>query len=537
MGIDEARLDELDELALKQRRVLLDLLDAQREKRNHQFAILADMGKTRSYITSVSLRWVAEHVRFARDLPVWERKKDDAGRIIVDEETMEELRQREPDWSRQLPMARYIAIREYHKFPPILVAAWKDWVNNPSSSSWIHGVASEDSITSVPLDSKSAYVDLDCEATNFYALDGQHRLMAIRGIRDLLNDRRLDKKTPTGTVVANKGITIEEAVVEREKHNPSLPGTAEPELQSLMNESIGIEIIPAVLNGETSKAALRRLRNIFVHVNRTAKPLSKGTLAQLDEDNGFAIVARRTMVKHKLLKTEKRVLIGKGQVKDISFEYTTLETLVEIAKLYLGRAEPYGDWYAKDAGDLPFRPDDGELGEGVSSLMQYFDLLSRLPSHQELIQDHKKSSADFRKTKSGEEEPNDNILFRPIAQMALADAVRYIVDERELSLEKVMDKLAKAEKKGDLRLRSKKSVWFGVLCDVVEMNMRKTSFYRVLCTQLLIYLLGGGATNKDTREELLDDIRKARRTGDDESCVGYDGTVISAKNLELPAPW
>lgn len=537
MGVKEEELEALVKRQETERQVFRDLLDDQRDKRNHHLAIRVKMGTTRSYITSVSLRWVAEHVRFAVDLPVWEKKKDETGRIIIDEETMEDLRQREPNWSRQLPMARYIAIRNYHKFPPILVAAWKDWVNDSSSGIWVGGHASEDSVTANGLDSKSAYVDLDCEETNFYALDGQHRLMAIRGLRDLLSDRRLERKNPNGSVRAGKGITLDSVIEEREMHSESKSEDAEAAIQSLMKESIGIEIIPAVLKNETERMALRRLRNIFVHVNLTAKPLTTGTLTQLDEDNGFAIVARRVMVKHALLKTKGRVLIGQGQVKDSSFEYTTLETLVTLAEKYLGKEKPYGGWYISEAGDLPFRPDDEELEGGVARLMDYFDLLATLPSHKELIQNHKKSSSDFRIVKAGEA-PSDNILFRPIAQVALADAFHELVHgERKADPEKIMRLLIRAENGGMLHLRDKKSVWFGVLCDAVDQRMRKTAAYRQLCTRLMIHLLGGGTPEPDARGELLTEFRKVRRTADEKSCVGLNGEIIPENELELPAPW
>lgn len=538
----DGKLVDVMTLMREHRRNLTILLDMQREKRNHQLAVVTNMGASRSYITSVSLRWVADHVRFATDLPIWEKKKDDSGQIILDEVTMEELRQRAPDWSRQLPMTRYLAIREHHKFPPILVAAWKSWVDDVESSKWSGGSATEDCVTGRGLDSRSFYMDLDCEDTHFYALDGQHRLMAIRGLHDLLNNRRLDKKTSEGKTISGQEITIEAVIEKREKHGSSPPGQGAAAIQNLMTESIGIEIIPVVLQGETRQQGLRRIRSIFVHVNRTAKPLQKGTLALLDEDSGFSIVARRVMVKHALLKASRRVRTDKGQVGEKGFEYTTLETLVEIAKKYLGKVGSYGQWYSESDTELPFRPSNRELQEGVDALMYYFDLLSTLPSHQELVQDSTKSCADFR----GATAENDNILFRPITQIALADAIHILIhdDERKVSIDAAIELLAKAELAGKLRLTDADSIWFGVLCDVVNKKMRKTGKYQMLCANLMVHVLGGG-TKAEDRTDLHTKLVEARQTGrqirgpmgDEAECIGFDGEPIAASELKLPVPW
>ena len=73
-------------------------------------------------------------------------------------------------------------------------------------------------------------------------------------------------------------------------------------LQSLSKEKVGIEIIPAVIKGETYEEARRRVRSVFVHVNRMAISLSKGQLVLLNEDDGFSIVSRRLAITHPLLK-------------------------------------------------------------------------------------------------------------------------------------------------------------------------------------------------------------------------------------------
>lgn len=516
----------LDETSNTKKRVFQELLDEQREKGGHVLAVVAEMGDTLSYVTSVTLGWVAHHVRLASELPIW--KHDEEGKIIHDEVTMDELRQRSPDWRRQATLVRYITLREHHKFPPILVAAWQDWVNDPGADEWVDAkLALRNSVSEKVLDSKAAYIDLDCEKTNFYALDGQHRVMAIRGLKELLDTGVLQKKNTVGKS-QNKGeLTTEGLEEELKELYPENTNTASARIHSLMNESIGIEIIPAVLKDEQYTSALQRLRSIFVHVNRTAKPLAKGTLAQLDDDDGFAIIARRIAVKHDLLKN-KRVQMEDPNLKKTSSEYTTLFTLTQISELYL--REKFPNWLIPVKGDLAYRPPDSQLDEGENLLMQYFDAFAKLPSHDDLIQDQTLSAAKYRADDA------DNILFWPIAQMAIAESIGILESNGE-SLGNIFQTLVEAESDSKLRLKDEKSIWFGVLCDVVNKNIRRHKSSQLLCTNLLLHLLGEG-TPGDKRDELLDKFREARKTNaEGTKCMGMDGSVVSSERLKLPRPW
>ncbi len=49
-----------------------------------------------------------------------------------------------------------------------------------------------------------------------------------------------------------------------------------------MSERIGIEIIPAVVSGETYKEAIFRLRDTFLDVNENTRSLSNSEFVQLN---------------------------------------------------------------------------------------------------------------------------------------------------------------------------------------------------------------------------------------------------------------
>lgn len=255
------------------------LLEQQREKAGHLLTLQIPMGEIFSFITSVDLRWVAERVHFATDLPMFKGKPDAEPKgIKIDESTIAIIQQRKPDWQRQLEMTAYLAIRKHHKFPPLLLVGCQDWVYDEGAEEWsVDNRAMQDSITVTPMDSKGSYCDLDFTGTKFYALDGQHRLMAIIGLHELLTRGALYERK-SGGEPKRSSITRGEIIELIHKETNEDEGTIHNRLEGLMDERIGIEIMPAVSHGETYEEAFSRLRQTFVDVN--AKKLTTGETSQ-----------------------------------------------------------------------------------------------------------------------------------------------------------------------------------------------------------------------------------------------------------------
>ena len=531
----EQIINEVMQREAQNRQALSLLLEQQREKDGHLLALRTRMGKTSSHVTTVTLKWVAENVHFTHDLPIFKGKIDKiTKKILVDEKTIGDILQRPPDWTRQLPMALYLATRKNHKFPPLLVVGYQDWVYNDNAEQWgLDKRAMQDSLTVTSLEPKGIYSDLDVNDTKYYALDGQHRLMAIIGLRDLLQKGKLFSLDANGKPNPKRFITREAVIEEIQRERLEDEGTIHNRLEGLMDESIGLEIIPAVTHGETYKEALFRLRGTFVDVNENAKRLTTGELVQLDELDGFRVAARNIMVSHDLLKGNK-VDSKHPQLNEKSEYYTTLQTLVEIARYYLGPKTEFSHWRIPMLGDKRFgfmRPDEDELDKGMNELSKYFDAMKELPSHTRFIQG--KKAGDIR-SEGGE----DSILFRPIAQMALADAIAGLERDNEMSLESIMSELVRQEesKSGQLKLRDRAAPWFGVLCDPIEKKMRRKREDQRLCGRLLRYLLGGGITDDKDREDLRRAFAEARRV-DDGAAVNFDGKTVAEDKVQLPRPW
>ena len=513
------------------------LLNKQKKKEGHLFALTVEMGLGKSYLTSVSLQWVAGRVRFAFQLPIFD------GGIQALEKPGDYIQQRRPDWRRQLPMTTYLAARRNHKFPPLLLVAYQNWMYEKSSTNWDDkGKAKQDALNVIPLDSKAAYVDLDVEDTQYFALDGQHRLMGIKGLHDLLDGSLIARKQD-GSPSSASTITLEEIEEELDITAGTLP-------KNIMSETIGIEIIPGVIKGETLKEAVSRLRNIFVDVNQNARRMSDSELALLDENDGFRIIARNLMVTHTLFDGEKRVDDKGSQLNEKSEAYTTLDTLAECSKRYLGQFAQFGKWSLpilgiKDAGFL--RPKDEELRDAGEKMGSYFDEMAKLPSHKAMIQGEKAS--DMRKRRDEDEDKRHHVLFRPIVQQALAAAVSLLQNERDMDLKDIMSRLANHDNGGpDLCLSEPASPWYGVVYDPLNKVIRRGKVFD-LCVDMFTYLLGRGFSDEEQRDALKKAFFKSRKTTPEENvgegkdadlegkATDLEGNPVTFDKFDLPNPW
>lgn len=126
------------------------------------------------------------------------------------------------------------------------------------------------SLTVTPLEPKGRYCDLDTTGTSYYVLDGQHRLMAIHGLRDLLLKGQLYSVEADGNPSRSKSITRDEIARCIQRDYGENESKAHARLEMLMSECIGVEIIPAVSVGESYEDALIRLRRTFVDVGTDA---------------------------------------------------------------------------------------------------------------------------------------------------------------------------------------------------------------------------------------------------------------------------
>ncbi|MGQ4650001.1 DGQHR domain-containing protein [Lyngbya aestuarii] len=510
----------------QEKQALALLLDRYLARNDQILVQKIEMGGSEAYIGSVSLEWFASRVRFASRLPLFREKfNPDADNLEIDAETIEDIQQRPLDWSRQAPLAQYLAVRKNHKFPPVLVVISQPWVDNPKATEWDSQGRAKQSATefaSLDKDAKVGLLNLSQDVTIF-ALDGQHRLMGVQGLMQLIQTGKLQRykkdKKPSEAF-----ITVEDL-----KKEYQLDPTY---LQNLAKEKIGIEFIAAVVAGETREQARRRVRSIFVHVNLMAVPLTKGQLTQLDEDNGFSIVARKIAVIHPLLKDiedrNPRVNWNSATVAAKSTVLTTLQALKDMSVRYLEYKFP--QWKSANHKNLiPMRPDDEELAAGIETFKEFFDYLTTLPSYQRLengIETPKLRRFDHEKG-GGE----GNLLFRPVGQIAFAHALGILVFKKGFSLESIFEKLRQYDGNGGFsHMDYPHSPWYGVLYDPNRKRVLVAG--RDLATKLIVYLLGGVQDAMD-RAELRMAVADARTMGKNQS-MSFAGEFVKPKEVGLP---
>lgn len=508
----------------KEQQVLSLLLQNFLAKKDHIFVQKTEMGGTEAYVGSVTLEWFAGRVHFASGLPLLQKKYNpETGNVEIDADSIDEIQQRPLDWSRQAPLVQYLAARKSHKFPPVLVVINKPWVDHPKAPEWdSQGIALKSTTDFTPLDQdgKVGLLNISEDDVTIYALDGQHRLMGVQGLMELIKTSKLQRYKKDKTADDNS-ITVSDLI---EKYQVDLD-----ELQSLPKEKIGIEFICAVASGETRTQARRRVRSIFVHVNLMAAPLTKGQLAQLNEDDGFSIVARKIAVTHPLLEQRQdrnpRVNWNSGTVASNSTVLTTLQALHDMCERYLGQKFPH--WKPAEKGLIPMRPEDDELEQGIEEFRQLFDYLATLPSYKLLDEEDTPTLRRFSFEKDG---GDGNMLFRPVAQVALAQALGILVFQKGFSLEDIFKKLRKFDRQGGLSgMEYPQSLWYGVLYDPNKKRVQVSG--RELAAKLLIYILGGVQEQME-RAELRRALADARTV--ENKTIGFDGQLVEPKQVGLP---
>ncbi len=506
-----------------ERQALAELLDRHLGRDDQLLVQKTQMGNTEAFIGSVTLEWLDSRVRFASQLPLFRQKFDPhTDNVIRDAETIEEIQQRPLDWSRQAPLAQYLAARKSHKFPAVLVVLSPAWVDDPKAGQWDKkGHATKSAADFTAIDNNSTVGLLNVKDVAIFALDGQHRLMGIQGLMTLLKTGRLQPynkaKKPVGTAITVDDLRKEYQI------EPAY-------LQSLAKEKIGIEFIPAVVKGETYEEARRRVRSIFVHVNLMAMKLSQGQLTLLNEDDGFSIVARKVAVTHPLLREESdrnpRVNWDSATVAAKSTVLTTLQALQDMSERYLGQKFPR--WKPSDKGLIAMRPEDEELEQGYREFKQLFDQLASLPSYKRL--ERGTETYELRRFSFEKGGGEGNILFRPVGQVALAQSLGILVFKKGFTPDAIFEKLRQYDGEGGFsRMENPESLWYGVLYDPSKKRVLVAG--RDLAARLIVYILGGIKDDFE-RAELRRELAEARTIED--KAVGFTGKFVKPREVGLP---
>jgi hypothetical protein len=341
-----------------------------------------------------------------------------------------------PDWTRQAELSAYLVHNPHRKFGTILAVISPGWINEATHENWgSDGRALRGAIAYEPLDSEGhiGLLNLDRSEVSVFALDGQHRLMGLKGLIDLQADRlvlkdKFGNHKPGGKFPRSNFEEI---------------GLTDLALQSLLSERMHIEYIPAILAGETRKEAVRRVRSVFFSLNAYAKKPTKGEVFLLSESDGVAIVARRVGITHPLLrhvrgdKIKDRVNWKNSALPDGSEWFTTLEALRSMVKgVMVGMQPDLVQKFKPRWNMVELRPSDDELDHAAEMLKDFLDHFETLPVINS-INSSDDPTKELGRQRTFDKEGHGHLLLRPIGQEVLADAIGELIRDESMNLDNI----------------------------------------------------------------------------------------------------
>jgi hypothetical protein len=174
------------------------------------------------------------------------------------------------------------------------------------------------------------------------------------------------------------------------------------------------------------------------------------------------------------------------------------------------------------------KPEHDQIDQGVAEFKRLWDRLSDLPSYSKLTQ-----GSDTKKLRNFSPSGHGHMLFRPVGQEALADALGVLVGDRKENLEVIVGRLRKMDAEGGFQLDSPKSAWWNILYDPSKKRM--TIKGRKLAERPLVHILGGGTADHEQREKLRADFAEARTIEEQSMMLGGEWTK-SPNQVQLPDP-
>jgi len=291
--------------------------------------------------------------------------------------------------SRTKDIVQYL-LNSSHRFLGALIVAV--WGGNPN-------------FTSVQMENDQGLLDgLDNSfgvltfdgSEQYFALDGQHRLRAIKD------------------AIKNK-----------------------PELGSE-------EICVILVSHFETQEGKERTRRLFTNINKYAKTTTKGENIALDEDNGYAILTRRLISEHDFLKEDGRIIVftrndHEGEISIASGTipnghkkaFTTITTLFEMLK-DIGHE-------LDTSMNLSFRPTDDVLEKSYEILSKRLD---------ELMINCGNIRENFSKVSSAKEircpknkEGTGHPFMRSMIQRTVTRAIANLIERKSIDWDEILKRL------------------------------------------------------------------------------------------------
>ena len=365
-------------------------------------AITASMGRWTYYIVKMKVSDLAKEVELSSE--------------VHQDRTLDEAIQREIDNSRaRQNLVVYLHDREDRFLNSIVVAALG---GSPTFTPLQLADSPENSVFRAMQVDQSFGVLTFAGGQKYYALDGQHRLAAIKAILQ-----------PTGKKddFARAYVTESFRQVFREEEISVIMVVQDPGTdQSVRNE------------------VLKDYRRLFSSLNRYARATDRSTNIIMDEDDGIAILTRRLIAEHEFFKwivdnpIEYSIIkTTKGKnLKTTDPYFTQIEVFYAMNQMFLTSASRAAQgWQLSKTETVPdsqfkfwmlTRPDEDILDayyEEVSGIWDgILETMPELRTPPPFMRVHNPSDEDEQSARS------DHAAFWPIGQEVFARVVRELLD-------------------------------------------------------------------------------------------------------------
>ena len=357
-------------------------------------ALKFEMGLWQYFVVKMSASELAETVKFASE--------------VYDDRTLDQAIQRILKTSRvRTEIVTYLQKQPWRFFSSIVVAAL-----GGEPQFYPVEITDEPQFKLLANDRRlnEAFGVLAFDGTqDYYALDGQHRLAAIRAA--------LDKNDAISTDTPSDFKDDEFSV---------------------------LVVVPNIDDDDTS--FLEKYRRLFSNLNRYAKPMDNATNIIMDEDDAFAIITRRLISDHPFFQWQGRQrehpvvkTSGGKNLRSGDPYFTSLETLYEMNTILLSsRWRENEGWNTGDTTEdlntfKRFRPDEDVIDGLYDELASYWDaLLDEVPDlHNEAERMRSHAALDDGAEAVDEDGLHqDHLLFWPIGQVLFARVLREVLDRR-----------------------------------------------------------------------------------------------------------
>lgn len=248
---------------------------------------------------------------------------------------------------------------------------------------------------------------------------------------------------------------------------------------------------------EVTKKGLERTRRLFTTLNKTARPVSKGDIIALDEDDVMAICVRRLIEETDLFSGERIATVASNNmpVKNTT-SLTTIGSLYDVLLILFTNTS----WELKSPkADLSrSRPDDKVLKRFFGYAQGYFELLRENFPELESFFSATTTESVVRKHRGSH---GGKMTFRPIGLEILTRVIARLT--REMSLGEAVELTAKLPR--DLV----SPPYAGLMWDSGKRTI--TNAHKATLREVLLYMLGDYAKWK--HDTLLERYR--RETSED----------------------